>query len=129
MWDGGREPNAYASDIAAWAYTHGRQGCCRNAPYPTEHMRWGLAGTADTMTFMHIDSDGFNTFLTVTCGLKVWGVYSPRSELPLSSINIFLHNHFRLDGVVDSALYDLEAVVLKPGNLLWVVSEKLRGCC
>ena len=81
-------------------------------------MRWGLAGTANTVTFAHIDSDGFSTFVQVMAGRKVWGIYCQASELPLSSINAFLHKDFMLDNLVDGAKYGFEAIVLCPGDQL-----------
>jgi len=118
MWNASTEPNAYAVDLVAWDFTRGKHGCASEFPYPTEHTRWGLAGTANTMTFVHIDSDGFNTFLKIVCGMKVWGVYKEKLPATLSSTNAFLHPSFHLNAVDETTRFDLEAVVLKPGNLL-----------
>ena len=81
-------------------------------------MRWGLAGTANTVTFLHIDSDGFSTFVQVICGKKIWGIYCEAPDLPLFSINTFLDKKFRLDDIVEGAPYGFEALVLRPGDLL-----------
>ncbi len=118
MWNANMDPNSYAADLIAWDFTRGKLGCGRDISYPIQHIRWGLAGTAKTMTFLHIDSDGFSTFLSVQCGLKVWGVYRERPEKSLSSIGVFLDEGFCLDEIDDLALFDLEAIVLRPGNLL-----------
>ena len=91
----------------AWDFTRAKLHCGRELHYPTEHMRWGLAGTANTMTFLHINCDGFNTFLKVVCGMKVWGFYQERPENPLSLIDIFLNEGFHLDEIPNSAAYNL----------------------
>ena len=113
------EQSAFAVDVSTWDYTRGKPNCGNAViSYPTEHMRWGLAGTANTMTFIHIDSDGFNPFLKVVCGKKVWMLYCERPELPCSLTNIFLDLHFSLDEINANAAFDLEAIVLRPGDVL-----------
>ena len=65
MWkDSQWDHCSYATDMVAWDYVHGKQ-CCGTVttPYLTEHVRWGLAATAHTFTSLHIDSDGFSTFM------------------------------------------------------------------
>ena len=81
-------------------------------------MRWGLAGTAHALTFLHIDSDGFSTFLRVVSGKKVWGILREAPKFQLSSINVFLDEHFMLDKIVDESLFGLETIVLRPGDIL-----------
>ena len=112
-WDENpKDCSAYATDVVAWDYVRGKPHCGNfTIPYPTAHMRWGLAGTANTMTSFHIDSDGFSTFLWVICGKKVWGI-SHAPELPLSSIDVFL------DENLEAATHGIEAIVLRPGDLL-----------
>ena len=120
MWaDTPKERSVYAVDVVSWDYMRGKPYCGDlTTPYPTSHMRWGLAGTANTVTFLHIDSDGFSTFVQVICGKKVWGIYREAPDLPLSSINTFLDKKFRLDDIVKGASYGFEALVLRPGDLL-----------
>jgi hypothetical protein len=119
MWkDAHSDRTSYATDLVAWDYVRGKPYCGNTmTPYPTEHMRWGLAGTANAINFMHIDSDGFSTFVQVMCGKKVWAIYRESPDLPLSSMNVFL-DHFLLDDIDKNALYGLEAIVLRPGDLL-----------
>ena len=99
--------------MAAWDYVRGKPFCGKSQ-YPT----LGLAGTANAVTFLHIDSDGYSMFVQVICGKKVWGIYrrQPR-QLPLSSINLFLDKKFRLDEMLDQS-FGLEAIVLQPGDML-----------
>jgi hypothetical protein len=118
MWDDSpKDRSAYAVDVVAFDYVRGKPHC-GTLTYPIGDMRWGLAGTANTVTFAHIDSDGFSTFVQVMAGKKVWGIYRQAPELPLSSINAFLHKDFMLDDLVDGAKYGFEAIVLRPGDQL-----------
>jgi hypothetical protein len=71
---------------------------------------------------LHIDSDGFATFGQVMCGKKLWAVYRPSPSLPLSDINAFLHSeNFQLESIPAKAQFGLEAVVLRPGDSLYVL--------
>ena len=120
-WDGFiKERRAYSTDVVAWDYLRGKPYCGDfTTPYPTAHMHWGLAGTADAVTFLHNDSDGFSTFVGPVCGKKIWGIYREHPELPLSSPDVFLDDNFLLDEVLDSSKFGLEAIVLRPGDLLY----------
>src|SRR5882672_2709317 len=83
------------------------------------HMWWGLAATAHTFTQLHIDSDGFSTFMQVMCRKKVWIVYYPSPNHPLSSTNVFTNSDFfQLDEITENVLFGLKAIVLKPGDQL-----------
>jgi hypothetical protein len=118
MWnDSPKDRSAYAVDVVAFDYVRGKPNC-GNPAYPTGHMHWGLAGTANTVTFAHIDCDGFSTFVQVMVGKKIWGIYREAPELPVCSINTFVDKKFMLDEVVDGANYGFEAIVLRPGDLL-----------
>lgn len=123
MWkDTQWERRSYATDMVAWDRIRGRHHCKSiTTPYPIESVRWGLAGTAHTFTSLHVDSDGFATFVQVMCGMKVWIVFRPSSDLPLSSINAFEEGDtFQLDNIPKNAQFGLEAIVLKPGDQLYV---------
>ncbi len=86
----------------------------------TEHVWWGLAVTAHTFTSLHVDSDGFSTFVQVMCGKKVWIVYHPSPGLLLWSTNLFTNGEwFQLDKIPKNAQYGLEAMVLRPGDQLY----------
>ena len=125
MWkDSQWDRCSYATDMVAWDYVRGKQFCGTvTTPYPTEHVRWGLAATAHTFTSLHIDSDGFSTFVQVMCGKKVWIVYHPSPGLPLWSTNLFTNGDwFQLDKIPKNAQYGLEAMVLRPGDQLYFSS-------
>jgi hypothetical protein len=123
MWqDAQWERRSYATDMVAWDFLHGEPYCgTATTPYPTGHVRWGLAGTAHTVSMAHIDSDGFATFVQVMCGKKLWAVYRPSPGLPLWDTDVFVDpDLFQLDNVPEEAPFGLEAVVLRPGDLLYV---------
>lgn len=88
--------------------------------FPIPDMFWSLAGGRYTITFFHIDSDGLLTHAVVVCGGKLWIFYRERKEMPLSSRHAFMDDGFRLDRYTAHAKYDLEAVYLSKGDLLWV---------
>jgi hypothetical protein len=108
--------------MVAWDYLRGKNVYNGPTPYPTEDMRWGLAGTANAVSWMHIDSDGFATFIRIMTGKKVWAIYRPLSSgLPLSSTKIFLRDSFCLTEVPTQEEFNMEAMVLRQGDLLYVV--------
>jgi hypothetical protein len=119
--------SAYATDMVAWDFLHGNEYCgSASEPYPTGHVRWGLAGTAHAASMFHIDSDGFATFVEVQCGKKLWAVYRPSPTLPLWDTNVFSNSEFfELDGIPEKAPFGLEGVILRPGDLLCVFSFHL----
>jgi len=123
MWkDSQWDRSSYATDMVAWDFLLGSPHCsAANTSYPTGHVRWGLAGTAHAVSTLHIDSDGFATFVQVMCGKKLWAVYRPSPKLPLSNNDAFLlSDFFQLDRIPPKATSGLEAVVLRPGDLLYV---------
>lgn len=120
MLDAPLEHTAYTMDLAAWRATSGVHTCPSKSEYPKGCMRWGLAGSANTFTFMHIDSDGYNSFVKVLCGKKLWGFYREGPTHRLSTTDVFINPEFRLDEVLPQSDYGIEAIVLNPGDLLYV---------
>ncbi|PPQ83530.1 hypothetical protein CVT25_006959 [Psilocybe cyanescens] len=111
-------PSPYSSDSHAWHHTRGRPGSLSSETFPTTDTCWALLGSGNTITFFHIDSDGFNTRGLVIWGGKLWILYRERHELPLSSRHVFFDEGFYLDRYKDKAKYDLEAIYLTKGDLL-----------
>ena len=118
MQDAPLNHTAYTSDLAAWRATSGVHTCPRYSEYPKGSMRWGLAGSANALTFMHIDSDGYNSFVKVLCGKKLWAFYRDEPPNRLSSIDVFTNPNFSLDEVLPQSSYGIEAIILNPGDLL-----------
>jgi hypothetical protein len=118
LYAGDRGPTEYGSEIHAWDVTRGHHRVDHKSSYPTEHMRWALVGLQNSLTFLHIDCEGLSTDVTVADGGKVWGFLRERHDNPLSSINFFLEDSFRLNEVLPESKYDFEVVVLRPGDRL-----------
>lgn len=112
-------PLSFATDVVAWDYVRGKPYCGSFTNfYPVAHMRWGLAGNANSISFLHIDSDGFSTVVQVISGKKVWGIYREDRREPLSSTEVFINPQFSLNDLSDESTFGLEAIVLRPGDTL-----------
>ena len=129
MLDAPLKHTAYTSDLAAWRATSGIHTCLPKSEYPKGSMRWGLAGSANTFTFMHIDSDRYNTFMKVLCGKKLWAFYHNERPHHLSNINVFTNPEFCLDEVLPQSDYGIEAIVLNPSNLMYIHSILSSNFC
>ena len=57
-----------ASDLAACQKTVGKPRC--EQEYPILSTRWGLAATKGAYTQVHIDCDGFSTYMQCKAGSK-----------------------------------------------------------
>ncbi len=121
LWDGIRDRNGYATDMAAWDVTRGLHIFDPSALYPTGDVRWGLAGLKNAMTFLHIDPDGLHTENMVGVGGKAWGILRERPGLKTSSTNFYMDEGFSLNEILDCAQYDFEIIALRPGDRLYVV--------
>jgi hypothetical protein len=96
----------FSTDLVAWEFAS------RGIPPPIGDIRWGLAATPGARTWFHLDSNGFNTFIDVKCGLKAWMcIYDKCGHF--MSIDAF--KNFSLDDAND---YRIEAILLSPGTRL-----------
>ncbi|KAF8873848.1 hypothetical protein CPB84DRAFT_1690553 [Gymnopilus junonius] len=122
MGDADRRPNKYAVDLDACDITCGFHQVPLTSSYLTEHMRWGAAGTRNTLTFVHIDCDGLNTNDGPICGSKLWAVMERLlGSKPLSSIHFFLDEEaFVLDDVPAKVKYRFEGIVLRSSDILFM---------
>ena len=120
LWDGNGDRYAYATDVAAWDVTRGLHIFDPSVLYPAGDVRWGLAGLKNSMTFLHIDPEGFHTENTVGVGGKAWGLLRERPSLKTSSSNFYLHEGFCLNEIADNTQYDFEIVALRPGDRMYV---------
>lgn len=118
LYNGNMESIEYASDIHAWDVTRGHHHIDQTSSYPTEHMRWALVGLENAITFLHIDCEGLSTDIMVADGGKAWGFLRERPGNPMSSIDFFLKDGFRLDQVLRTSEYDFELVALEPRDRL-----------
>ncbi|KDR65298.1 hypothetical protein GALMADRAFT_82023, partial [Galerina marginata CBS 339.88] len=119
MWTSNRQLNDYETDTVAWDSTRGTHRFNLNTPFPIEDCEWGIAGLMHSLTFPHIDCDGFGTRYGPKVGRKLWAFLRPRDSKSLSSINFFIDQKgFSLTGKPEEKMYDFEAVVLRPGDEL-----------
>ena len=96
----------FSTDLLAW------ETASRAIPPPIGDIRWGLAATAGARTWFHMDSNGFNTFIDVKCGIKVW-ICIRDQHGKFVSIDAF--KDFELD---DAGGHRLEVILLTPGSRL-----------
>ena len=87
---------------------------------PYLDIRWGLAATAGAVTWLHIYSNGYATYLTSMAGVKQLVIGRRKSGEDnfesYSEVDIFL-NGFNLEDP-NADRWDLEAVILPPRTRL-----------
>jgi hypothetical protein len=105
-----------SSDAIAWSNTTAKRLCNKPTQKPLTEIRWGLAGTAGAISHWHIDSNGFGTYIDVQTGLKWWVVAIPKMNGPRFENRDF-YTSFDPQSV-NSDLWDVGAVLLKPGDRL-----------
>lgn len=105
-----------SSDGIAWSNTTAKRLCNKPTQKPLTEIRWGLAGTAGAISRWHIDSNGFGTYVDVQTGQKWWVVASPKTDGRTFASRDF-YNSFDPQRV-NSHLWDVTAVLLKPGDRL-----------
>jgi hypothetical protein len=106
------------SEIEAWRLSEGLPFCTKKALYPSSEMRWGLASTAGSRHWVHVDSDGLATFVDPIAGKKWWILLRPHMEgEPDASahIDLYLNDY---DPAVVVKTWEAEAVLLAPGTRL-----------
>ena len=57
-------------------------------------------------------------FVQVVCGKKVWDIYREAPDVPISSIDVFMDKMFVLDDLLDESTFGLEAIVLRPDDMM-----------
>jgi len=105
-------------DIEAWRLTEGLPYCTHKVSYPTGEVRWGLASTAGSRHWPHLDSDGLATYVELLIGKKLWILFRPNLDNEPDAgahISVFLDD---FDTSVAVKTWDAEAVVLTPGTRL-----------
>jgi hypothetical protein len=111
----------FSTDSAAWRATKGTKGCSQEETPPLASIRWGLAATAGALSWIHLDSNGFNTYVDVKAGYKWWIVLRRKGEVyyfeSISEVDAFFDGNYDVDKPNDGK-WDLEAVLLPPGTRL-----------
>lgn len=119
-------PMKFTSESYAWQATKSAAYCKTDRPFPGDSVRWGMAATSGALSWFHIDSDGFGTFVDVQAGSKYWIVGRPKcvsNEAAIdhgafSDINMYLKPYDFSSPPTD--MWDFEAVYLEPGTRLYV---------
>jgi hypothetical protein len=111
-----------ASDLVAWKATFGMVGC--NQEYPSSSTRWGLAGTTNAYSRLHIDCDGFSTYIQCKTGSKYWVLFGPPADQDQSMLAAWKTVYDMQDdegepfAFMRKAKMRVEAVLLTPGTEL-----------
>jgi len=110
----------FSTDTVAWKRTKGNMNCPPDQGPPLEDLRWGLAANAGALSWWHIDSNGFATYVDTRAGDKVF-VFARRKGggrnfESRSEIDFFLNGMEVDEPNVDRC--DLEAVTLPPRTRL-----------
>lgn len=111
----------FSTDSMAWKCTKGAAGFEQEKPPPLGDFRWGLAATTGALSWWHIDSNGFGTYVDTKAGLKWWIVarrkgHAHRFET-ISEMGTFCDKGYEVDEP-NAEKWDLEAVILPPRTRL-----------
>ncbi|KAH6899606.1 hypothetical protein BKA70DRAFT_1437414 [Coprinopsis sp. MPI-PUGE-AT-0042] len=120
----------FSSEHVAWLRTLGNSFCFDT--YPTSHMRWSLVAFNGALHYLHIDSDGFGTWLEVKHGLKLWVIVRPKDGSASGPVPSFTEidgflKFFGQGDLPNSDRWDVEAVVLKPGSRLIMAPNTMHA--
>jgi hypothetical protein len=112
---------SFSTDSAAWSVTKGAAGCTVEKAPPLGDFRWGLAGTTGAVSWWHVDSNGFGTYVDTKAGLKWWMVAKRKGSRDnsesLGDVMEFFKEIYEVDGQkLDN--WELEAVMLPPRTRL-----------
>jgi hypothetical protein len=109
----------FSTDSAAWNSTSGMDNTPADQQPPIVDIRWGLAATAGALSWWHIDSNGYATYLDAKAGSK-WIIVARRKIgnglASFSEVNIFL-NGFEFEEP-NTDRWDIEAMILQPRTRL-----------
>jgi hypothetical protein len=107
----------FSSEYVACLRTAGNRFCF--TPYPASHTRWGLVAFDGALHYLHIDSDGFGTWIEVKSGLKLWVIARPKDGTVPSFTDIHAFLGWIGEGKSPNReRWIVEAVVLAPGTRL-----------
>jgi uncharacterized membrane protein len=111
----------FSTDSAAFNCIKGTNNCPADQALPIGDIRWGLAATAGAVSWWHIDSNGFASYIDAEAGSKWWivarkKINSGKYFEGQSEVDIYLNN-FEVDAP-NRDRWALEAVFLAPGTRL-----------
>jgi hypothetical protein len=111
----------FSTDSAAWNSTKGTVNCDAEKAPPLTDFRWGLASRAGAISWWHIDSNGFGSYIDTKAGSKWWIVArrkgSDHSFESFSEVENFFDGLHQVDRP-NLEHFELEAVILPPRTRL-----------
>ena len=66
-----------STEVEAWKMTQGELFCPPEVSFPVGDIRWGLAALEGARHWVHVDCEGFRTYIDVQCGAKWWILFNP----------------------------------------------------
>lgn len=103
----------FSTDFAAWRATKGLGG--HTVP---GDLQWGFAATSGALSWLHLDSNGFGTYIDPQTGVKWWICLRKKGHghrfESCSEPEPFFGGKYE----VNAEQWDLEAVILTPGTRL-----------
>lgn len=117
---GSRPPETIATCVFAFNETLDDPHCKRSSAFPLSDMYWGLAATVNCFHQFHIDADGFGTFIAPQTGSKYWLLARPKAGRSFSETGLYVDSDYEIDKM-NMELWDVEAVLLRPGTCLYVI--------
>ena len=104
----------FSTEVTAWKLTQGELFCPPEMHFPVGDIRWGLAALEGARHWIHIDSDGFGTFVDVQCGAKWWILFNPADGMNRSAFgDIYQYLDDYQSNADDGSFWDRAT---KPGN-------------
>lgn len=120
MYLAGTLDTPFSSESYAWQQTEDNSFCDNIMAFPMADIRWGSVSTRGAFRGWQVAPNGFGLVIDVKAGL-IWAVVAKPKIIPgvakhFANINIFMNGFNRFSG--NSHLWDLEGIVLRPGNRL-----------
>ena len=110
-------PTTISSDLVAFMATLDMPFCHWTIGFPVSGCRWGIAANQDAHHLLHVDCNGFATYIDTQVGAKWWVVAQPKQfNDPLSSIETFAVDYDLTEA--NDEKWSLEAILLLPGSCL-----------
>ena len=103
----GVDSSVISTEVKAWHMMEGDLFRPAEEQFPVGDIRWSLAATRGARHWIHIDSDGFGTYVETKMGDKWWIIFSPPEKGDkrcFASVYQFLNN-FHTNAEQDSPWY------------------------
>jgi hypothetical protein len=129
----GSHCRSFASNEVAWHETRGRPGHARERPL-ADDLAWGTAATKRTVSWLHVDDDGFATVTIVRTGMKYWVLMKNRGDAQGGcsgdiGSSLAYPDDWQPQTSHCKGLWAAEGVLLRKGSVLSVVYFSLPCHC